>query len=268
MYQISEFSKKSATSVQTLRYYDNLKLFRPQVIDPHNGYRYYTNDQLTKLQLIKELKKMGFMLKEIISLLEEYDEKILESQKKILKNEIFKNYQNIKTIDALITNMKSSKNSFEKELSTLLSKKERRNETMKENYLLAKDKLQATEKLYKENKIEECLIQLDELKLQIFEITGDCDPFWALSAGDLFTGITFELFKNNEEITFLNIYKFVVSGKEYIDDLPDYTASLAKDSYAYISFGSVVAAPYDTRAAVISVYKQILKRYAMFETKN
>ncbi len=269
MYQISDFSKKSSTSVQTLRYYDNIKLLIPNKIDPNNSYRYYTSDQLNTVKIINYLKNMGFKLKEIIQILEQYDENTLKIQKEKLENEIIKHQKTIKTLEKLIVNMKTSNRKFEIELAHLLNNKERRKtKTMKENYILAKEKLELIKNLHKENKMEECLVELENLKLQIFEVVGESDPFWTLSAGDLFTGIAFELMQNKEDVTFLNIFKFVIKDKEYIDELPEYAGKLKKDSYGYICFGSIVSAPYDTRAAVISVYKQILKPYAMFETNN
>jgi DNA-binding transcriptional MerR regulator len=60
MYQISEFSKLSNTSIQTLRYYDSLDLLKPKVIGKYNSYRYYTKDHLIKLNIIKKIKNYGF----------------------------------------------------------------------------------------------------------------------------------------------------------------------------------------------------------------
>ena len=56
MYRISDFSKLSNTSIQTIRYYDNLKLLKPKTIGQYNNYRYYTDEELNKLKVIKKLK--------------------------------------------------------------------------------------------------------------------------------------------------------------------------------------------------------------------
>ena len=37
-------------TVQTLRHYDKIGLFRPEVINPETGYRYYSVLQLRKLE--------------------------------------------------------------------------------------------------------------------------------------------------------------------------------------------------------------------------
>ena len=46
MYTINEFSKLSNTSVTTLRYYDEIDLFKPSYTDIFSGYRYYIEEQM------------------------------------------------------------------------------------------------------------------------------------------------------------------------------------------------------------------------------
>ena len=65
LYKIGEFSKLTNVSVKTLRYYDEINLFKPQEIDLFSGYRYYSNNQLDDLKLILSLKDVGFSLEEI-----------------------------------------------------------------------------------------------------------------------------------------------------------------------------------------------------------
>ena len=64
--KIGEFSKLCNVSVKTLRYYDDIDLFKPSEIDLFSGYRYYTEEQLDDIYLIMELKEAGFSLLEII----------------------------------------------------------------------------------------------------------------------------------------------------------------------------------------------------------
>jgi DNA-binding transcriptional MerR regulator len=52
-------------TVQTLRHYDKIGLFRPEVINPETGYRYYTISQLRQLEYILFLRKLEFSLPEI-----------------------------------------------------------------------------------------------------------------------------------------------------------------------------------------------------------
>ncbi|AKN31525.1 MerR family transcriptional regulator [Clostridium carboxidivorans P7] len=69
LYQIGEVSKICNIPIKTLRYYDEIKLLIPRKIDPDSNYRYYSNDQLALVLVIKHFKKAGFSLKEIKVLL-------------------------------------------------------------------------------------------------------------------------------------------------------------------------------------------------------
>lgn len=66
---IGEVAKLSNLSIQTLRYYDQINLFKPVEIDPKNKYRYYQNTQLYYLDIIKTLKYLGLSLEEVKSVL-------------------------------------------------------------------------------------------------------------------------------------------------------------------------------------------------------
>ncbi|WP_166462396.1 MerR family transcriptional regulator [Psychrobacillus vulpis] len=66
---IGEVAKLSNLSIQTLRYYDRIDLFKPIEIDPINQYRYYQNTQLYYLDIIKSLKYLGLSLEEVKSVL-------------------------------------------------------------------------------------------------------------------------------------------------------------------------------------------------------
>ena len=41
MIRIGDFSKLSQVSIKTLRYYDEMELFKPINVDRFTGYRYY-----------------------------------------------------------------------------------------------------------------------------------------------------------------------------------------------------------------------------------
>ncbi len=71
MIKIGDFSKLSRVTVKALRYYDDLGLLRPVQIDEYNGYRYYSAEQLPRLNRILAYKDLGFSLEQIRSLLDE-----------------------------------------------------------------------------------------------------------------------------------------------------------------------------------------------------
>ena len=63
-YSSSDLSNMANVTKKTLRHYEKMEILIPSIID-HNGYWYYTAEDLDKLQLIKNLQTMGFSLKEI-----------------------------------------------------------------------------------------------------------------------------------------------------------------------------------------------------------
>ena len=75
---IGEVAKLSNISVQTLRYYDQINLFKPIEINPNNQYRYYQNTQLYYLDIIKSLKYLGLSLEEVKSVLTLKSEELVE----------------------------------------------------------------------------------------------------------------------------------------------------------------------------------------------
>jgi DNA-binding transcriptional MerR regulator len=70
MYKIGEFSKLALVTVRTLRHYDELGLLKPEQIDRFTGYRYYTFEQLARLNRILALKDLGLSLDQIAQLLD------------------------------------------------------------------------------------------------------------------------------------------------------------------------------------------------------
>jgi effector-binding domain-containing protein len=71
MFKIGDFSKLSQVSVRTLRYYEEMGLLAPIEVDRFTSYRYYSVDQLPRLNRILALKDLGFSLEQIAQLLDE-----------------------------------------------------------------------------------------------------------------------------------------------------------------------------------------------------
>lgn len=64
-FKIGEMAEMFDITIKTLRLYEKLGLFLPEYIDKKNGYRYYTADQVNRLNTILCLKGVGFTLQEI-----------------------------------------------------------------------------------------------------------------------------------------------------------------------------------------------------------
>jgi DNA-binding transcriptional MerR regulator/effector-binding domain-containing protein len=91
-------------SAKTLRYYAEIGLILPEAINPENGYRYYSIEQLETMLLINRLKSYNFSLEEIKIILESeesQDEKLYLSLIR-KKKEMEKQIQEFaKTLDQL-----------------------------------------------------------------------------------------------------------------------------------------------------------------------
>lgn len=65
MFKIGDFSKICRVPVSALRYYADLGLLSPAHVDSLTGYRYYTLDQLARLNRILALRDLGLSLDQI-----------------------------------------------------------------------------------------------------------------------------------------------------------------------------------------------------------
>ena len=69
--KIGEFSQLMQVTVKTLRHYEQKGLLLPDEVDKCTGYRYYSIDQMQRLQNIRDLQRLGFSLDEIKELFED-----------------------------------------------------------------------------------------------------------------------------------------------------------------------------------------------------
>lgn len=91
-FSIGEMSRLHNVPIKTLRYYDQIGLFKPVEVDDHSRYRYYSTEQFEQLNTINYLKFLGLSLKEIKNHLENRDVnyflQLLRKQKEITENKI------------------------------------------------------------------------------------------------------------------------------------------------------------------------------------
>ena len=85
--QIKEFAVFTGVSVRTLHYYDEIGLLKPSEVDRNNGYRFYDDNALLRMQEILFYRELDFPLKSISAILSSpnYDkQKALKEQKELL----------------------------------------------------------------------------------------------------------------------------------------------------------------------------------------
>ena len=85
--QIKEFAEQIGVSVRTLHYYDEIGLLKPSEVDVQNGYRFYDERSLERMQEILFYRELDFSLKTIAQILSspDYDkQQALTRQRKLL----------------------------------------------------------------------------------------------------------------------------------------------------------------------------------------
>ena len=70
--KIGEFSQLMQVTIKTLRHHEQKGLLIPDEVDEWTGYRYYSIEQMQKLQTIRDLQRLGFSLDEIKDLCDSY----------------------------------------------------------------------------------------------------------------------------------------------------------------------------------------------------
>ncbi len=71
MLKIGDFSRLSRVSVKALRYYDDIGLLKPVNVDRFTGYRYYSVDQVIRLNRIIILRYLGLSLAEVAKIMDD-----------------------------------------------------------------------------------------------------------------------------------------------------------------------------------------------------
>ena len=85
--QIKEFAEQIGVSVRTLHYYDEIGLLKPSEVDAQNGYRFYDESSLERMQEILFYRELDFSLRTIAQILSspDYDkQQALTRQRKLL----------------------------------------------------------------------------------------------------------------------------------------------------------------------------------------
>src|SRR5438045_6999349 len=110
-YTVKQVAAMSGVSVRTLHFYDETGLLKP-AYHGANGYRFYEEPQLLKLQQILFYRELGIELKQIQRILGRSDfDKVaaLESHRKVLRKNVAQTRKLIVTIDNTIEHLKGKR---------------------------------------------------------------------------------------------------------------------------------------------------------------
>jgi MerR family transcriptional regulator, copper efflux regulator len=105
--QIGEFERASGLSRTTIRYYEQRGLLKPRGRTAGNGYRFYGEEHVERVGLIRMAQALGFSINEIAKLLRAWENKKFssEQQVKVLKekqDEIKVKIKNLEKMESYI----------------------------------------------------------------------------------------------------------------------------------------------------------------------
>lgn len=129
MYKIGEFANVVKSNIKTIRYYDEIDLLKPRVIDKFTSYRYYDEDNVREYYAIILLKQMGFSLEEIKIYKDDLSDDIFLKQREKLLNNIIEMKNTIKMIDKTRSNIVNGKiklDNFDYEINNIDTRKKER----------------------------------------------------------------------------------------------------------------------------------------------
>lgn len=109
-YTVKQLAKISGVSVRTLHWYDEIGLLKPAYLGA-NGYRYYEEPQLLRLQQILFFKELEFNLNDIHNLLAQNDfdnVKALYAHREVLEKDVDRKNRLIDTIDKTIQHLRGN----------------------------------------------------------------------------------------------------------------------------------------------------------------
>jgi DNA-binding transcriptional MerR regulator len=110
-YSVKQLAKISGVTVRTLHFYDEIDLLKPAYVGA-NGYRYYEEKQLLRLQQILFFRELGLELRQIQQLLgrSNFDlASALRSHRKLLQAKLERTHELIKTIDETLAHIEGEK---------------------------------------------------------------------------------------------------------------------------------------------------------------
>ncbi|WP_371371941.1 MerR family transcriptional regulator [Sporomusa aerivorans] len=102
-FTIGEMSKLFLVKVETLRYYDEIGLLKPQYTNKQTNYRYYTTQQFERLNSIKYLRALGVPISKLLDFFNYRDTDTLVTLLNAQKSEIALKKQELEKIERKIS---------------------------------------------------------------------------------------------------------------------------------------------------------------------
>jgi len=98
-FTIGEISKLFFVKIETLRYYDEIGLLKPEYTNKQTKYRYYTTQQFERLNSIKYLRALGVPIKKLLDFFNYRDISTLVTMLRAQKSEIARKKRELEIIE-------------------------------------------------------------------------------------------------------------------------------------------------------------------------
>jgi MerR family transcriptional regulator, thiopeptide resistance regulator len=148
MFTVKQLSKLAGVTPRTLHHYDAIGLLKPSRVGD-NGYRYYGEESLLRLQQILFYRELGIPLEDIRKIMGRRDFDVLgalRSHKEALQKQVARLNRLIQTVDNTIHHLKGNNHMSEKELF------EGFNEEEQEKYALEAERMYDPETVRESNR--------------------------------------------------------------------------------------------------------------------
>jgi DNA-binding transcriptional MerR regulator len=126
MFTVKKLSRLAGITPRTLHYYDEIGLLKPTRVGD-NGYRYYGDEALLRLQQILFYRQLDMPLDSIQSIMGRHDFDVmsaLESHKQELRKRIAQMERLVTTVDNTILHLKGKKDMSQKQLFEAFSEEQ------------------------------------------------------------------------------------------------------------------------------------------------
>jgi MerR family transcriptional regulator, thiopeptide resistance regulator len=151
MFTVKQLSKLAGVTPRTLHHYDAIGLLKPSRVG-ENGYRYYGEESLLRLQQILFYRELDLSLVDIKNIMGRHDFDVLgalQGHREALKKQVIRLNQLIRTVDSTLEYLKGEKRMSEKDLFIGFSEEEQEKYALEAELLYDVDTVRASNKKWK-----------------------------------------------------------------------------------------------------------------------
>lgn len=213
-YKIGEISKLYGIGTDSLRYYERLGILKPH--RDSNGYRMYSVHNIHKLNILRELRTIGFSLEEIKEHLTDYD---LEKTLRLFQKEIDTVEERIEELQQLKRKLSQRIHKISDLMKIPETTEELRILQLPERYVVH---------------LNDRSIRDEELDFVIKKLQSEHENrLYLIGSGDIGARIQFDYIEKGGYGNFCSVFSFVEEGDEYDEVIPagQYLCSTVRGSY-------------------------------------